>query len=110
MPDAPAIPERRREGKEQQVAAGHKGVRQTVLPEPDRAVACQRRVADPPEHAKIDQVILAEPALPFGELAAQPLRDSATAFQLNPVPLAVIEPDRLDPREAAQRPGETGRR
>ena len=36
-------------------------------------------------------------------------RDPAPAFQLDAVPLAVIEADRLDQREARQRPGQAGR-
>src|SRR5689334_3280024 len=103
MPDSPAIACRRRKRKKKQVAAGHERVRQAALLKPDRAVASQGRIADPAEHAEIDDVIVAEPVAPFRKLATQPVRDSPAAVQLDPVPLAVIETDRLDQRETGER-------
>src|SRR5690242_16065227 len=104
------ITNRRRKGKEQDVAAGHKGVRQPARLEADRAVAGQRRVADPPEHAEIDEVIDAEPFIPLGKVAAQAPLDRLPAIEFNPMALAVIESDRLHARKSGERPGQAGRR
>ena len=63
-----------------------------------------------PEHAEIDDVVVAELAAPVGEFAPQALDHCGAALELDPVALAVIEPDRLDRGKARQRPGEAGRR
>src|SRR5436190_5577788 len=89
--EAAPVADRRRKGEEQDVAAGHKGVRQSARLETDRAVAGQRRVADPAEHAEIDEMIDAELFVPFGKVAAQARLDRLPAVELDPAPLAIVE-------------------
>src|SRR5947207_14984623 len=108
--EAAPVADRRSEGEKQQVAPRDKSVRQAGLLEADRGIAGQRRVADLPEHAEIDQVILAKPLAPFREFAAQAFGDADAALHLDPMALAVIEADRLDPGESGEGPGQAGRR
>src|SRR6202040_327086 len=110
MPRPAAIADGGGKGEEQQIAAGDKRIRQAALRESDRGVTGQRRVADLAQDAEIDDVVVAELAAPVREFAAQALDRRGTAIQLNPMALAVIEPDRLDGGEAGQRPGQAGRR
>src|SRR5205814_1321219 len=70
----------------------------------------ERRVADPAEHAEIDEMVDAAVFAPFGTVAAQAPLDRLPAIELNPVPLAIVEADRLDPGEPRERPGQAGRR
>src|ERR1700757_2250497 len=70
MPRSAAVAERGGKGEEQQVAAGHKGIRQSALLKADRSVAGQRRVADLAEDAEINYEIVAELAAPIWEFAA----------------------------------------
>src|SRR5436190_1507209 len=71
---------------------------------------CRRLVADPAEHAEIDEMIDAELFVPFGKVAAQAPLDRLPAVELDPVPLPIVEADRLDPGEPRERPGKAGRR
>ena len=48
--------------------------------------------------------------VPFGKVAAQAPLDRLPAVELDPVPLAIVEADRLDPGEPRERPGKAGRR
>jgi hypothetical protein len=75
-----------------------------------RPVARQGGVADLPEDREVDQVIGPELFPPLRKFAAQALGNSFTAIELDPMALAIIEPDRLDRRKPGERPGEAGRR
>src|SRR5580704_6683309 len=96
MPRSAAVADGSSKGKEQQVAAGHKRIRQAALLEGDRSVAGQRRVADFAEDAEVDSVVVAEFAAPVREFAAHALYHRGAAAEFDPVALTVIETDRLD--------------
>src|SRR5690242_20535996 len=89
VPRRAAVTESGGEGKEQQIAAGDKSVRQAALLEGDRDVAGQRRIADLPEYAQINEVVLAELAAPIGKFTAQPLDKAGAAVELDAMALAV---------------------
>ncbi len=55
-------------------------------------------------------MILGELAVPFRKIPPQALDHRRPAVKLDPVALAIIEPDRFDRRKALERPGEAGRR
>jgi len=55
-------------------------------------------------------VVVAEPAAPLREFAAQALDHRGAAIEFDPVALAVIETDRLDRGKAGDCPGEAGSR
>ena len=55
-------------------------------------------------------MIVAELVAPLRELRVQLRAHREPAFELDQVPLAVVEADRLDMRVAVQRPREAGRR
>src|SRR5438477_354707 len=59
---------------------------------------------------QLDERIDAELFVPFGKVAAQAPLDRLPAVELDPVPLAIVEADRLDPGEPRERPGKAGRR
>ena len=61
---------RRREGEEQQVAAGHEGVRQAARVHLDLAFARQRGVGDLAEQRQVEQVVVAETRAPSAETLA----------------------------------------
>src|SRR5271166_3079237 len=110
MAGAAAITDRGGKGEEQQVAPGNKGVWQPALREIYCGLAGKRRVAEPSEHAEIDQVVFAELSLPRGKRAAQATDHGTAASELNAVALAIVEAHRLDRGKTLQRPSKASRR
>ncbi len=55
-------------------------------------------------------MVLAEPACPGGDDPRQPLPQGGAPVELDPVTLAIVEPQGLDPVEPVERPGQAGGR
>src|SRR6185312_2657345 len=94
--DAASPGDRRREGEEQEIAAGHEGIGQAVLLHLEGGLAGQRGLADLAQRAEVDEVVLAQDRKPL--------------IQLDSMALAIVESDGLDMRKSVERPGQAGRR
>ena len=91
---------RRGEGEEQEVAARHEAVGQAVLLHREGDLAGERGVADLAEHAHVDEMVLAQPICPLRQAAPDLVQHHKSLIQLDPMPLTVVEGDRLDMRES----------
>ena len=105
-----AIGDRRREGQKEEVAAGHEGIGQPVVPHRDLDVAGERGFAHLSQHADVEKVILAEPGPPRWKVLSDGVEDAGPDVELHAMSLAIIEADRLHAFEAVERPGQAGRR
>ena len=102
---AAPIGERAGEGEEHQIAAGHEGGRQAAVGHRDRGLARQRGVRDRAERVE-RQRHGPRPAAraQCGVKRREPLAHARAHGELDRMPLAVIEADRLDMREALAAP------
>lgn len=105
---APTIRQRGRIEQKHQIATGHIGRRQTLRCNLDRAVAGHSGVADPPETADVQHMVLAQAGLPLREFRDQALTDPLSCLKLDGMALPVVETYRLDAAIAVQRPCQTG--
>ncbi|CFP58709.1 Uncharacterised protein [Bordetella pertussis] len=101
-----AITERRGQRQEQQVAARHEGIGQAVGLHLDLAVAGHGGVAHLRQDAQVEQMIVAQALGPVGKVGAQFAQHDLAGIQLDAMPLAVVETQRLDVGIALQRPGQ----
>jgi hypothetical protein len=108
MPELAPDGQGRRQGEEEEVAARDERVGQAVLAEGDLGLSGEGRVADLPQDGEVQQVIVPEPLAPSRRKPGEPSAKVRPAVQLDPVALAVVEADGLDPLEPLQRPGEAG--
>src|SRR5262245_48870082 len=104
MPRAAAITHRGGKCEEQQVAARDKSVRPPCCINRRRWLAGQRRIADLPQHAQIDDVVTGKLAVPLRALAPQTLHHTLPAIELDTMALAVIETDSFNRSKARERP------
>ena len=68
------------------------------------------RCGDLRQRVDANQVVVAEPLAPRGEILAKRFADRGALVELDAMSLAVIESNRLDPRMSIERQGKTGRR
>ncbi len=107
--DAAPVGQRRGEGQEHQIAAGHEGVGQAVGAHRDRDIAGQRGIGNLRQRRNLQGVAVAEPGRPIRAQRLHAVEQIGAAFEFDGVALAVVEAERFDPRKALQRPGQTGR-
>jgi hypothetical protein len=104
MLDAAPVGDRAGKGKENEIASRHEGGRQAVGGHFDLRVAGKRGLGNLAERVEIDDVILAEPLLPFRIECRELVADARPHRHLDAMTLTVFETDRLDARKACQRP------
>src|ERR1700722_15654853 len=108
MLEPPAISHTGGKGQEENVAAGNEGARKPVFEHRDFDVTRERRLADFPQNAEIDGVIVTEALDPVGKCQRQFAADVLAALEFDHMTLPVIKPDSFDALELVQRPGEAG--
>src|SRR5262249_21393324 len=75
-----------------------------------RRLTGEGRFADLPQDGNRKKVVILQAPGPMWKLLDQRAPNAAPAIKLNPVPLAIIEADRLYCAKALERPGDGGRR
>ena len=106
MLGAAPIGERAGEAEEDRLRPGHEGGRQAALRDLDRDVAGERGVGDRRERVEPTTWSSPSRAAQSASSAAMRLAHARPHVELDPVPLAVVEADGLDAREALERPGQ----
>ena len=102
------VGQRRGEGQEDQVAAGHERVGQALRVHLDRDVAGQRGVGNRARARRGRAHGPAQPAAHSGLIAASARAERARCIEFDAMALAIVEADRLDVLETLQRPGQAG--
>src|ERR1700689_4891670 len=108
MLEPPAISHTGGKGQEKNVAAGNEGARKPVFEHRDFDVTRERRLADFPQNAEVDGVVVTEALDPVGKFQRQFATDVLAALEFDHMTLPIIKPDCFDALELAQRPGEAG--
>jgi len=106
MADTTPISQRAGKTEKDQVAAGHESAWQAVAGQFDLRCARERRVGDCAESIELEQMIITKPLRPSAVQSRHSFAQSRANREFNSVPLAIVETDRLHPREAFKRPGE----
>ena len=110
MADAAPIGEGGRKRQENEVSTGHEGVRQAVLAKGDFGPPRQSRLGDRRKRRQSERMVALEALRPGREPVRKRVPYHLALGEFDHMALAVIVADRLDMREALQRPGKAGRR
>ena len=78
----------------------HEAVGQPILLHCKGNISGQRRVTDLSQHAHVDEMVFTQPLRQVREAMPDLIEDDKPLFELDPVPLAIVESDRLDMRES----------
>src|ERR1700722_4255992 len=106
--EPPAIGHTGGKGQEENVATGNEGAREPVFEHRDFDVTREPRLADFPQNAEVDGVVITEAPDPIGKFQRQFATYVLAALEIDHMTLPVIKPDCFDALELVQRPGEAG--